>query len=78
MSFKYISYLELWQPFCSMEQNYLCFLVEGEMRNNSVNHFEFGPVVQMLFKISYLELWRPSCSVERNHLCIFQHSCEVN
>ena len=31
------------------------------MRNISVNHFEFGPVVQeMLFKdISYLEVWQP-------------------
>ena len=24
MSFKYISYLELWQPFCSADQNHLC------------------------------------------------------
>ena len=34
------------------------------------NYFEFGPVVQEIFKdISYLELWRPSCLVELNHLC---------
>ena len=26
MSFKDISYLELWQPLCSMEQNHLCNL----------------------------------------------------
>ena len=41
------------------------------MRNNSINYFEFGPVVQdMSFKnISYLELWRPFCSAEKNHLC---------
>ena len=24
MLFKVISYLELWQPFCSVEQNHLC------------------------------------------------------
>ena len=24
MSVKYISYLELWKPFCSAEQNHLC------------------------------------------------------
>ena len=27
MSFKDISYLELWHPFCSAEQNHLCNLV---------------------------------------------------
>ena len=40
------------------------------MRNNPVNYFEFGPMVQeeMLFKgISYLE---PFCSAELNRLCI--------
>ena len=43
------------------------------MRNNFVNYFEFGPVVQeMSFTdISYLELWQPLCSVEQNHLCNF-------
>ena len=28
-----ISYLELWQPFCSEERNHLCNLVENVMRN---------------------------------------------
>ena len=28
-SFKYISYLELWQTFCSPEQTHLCNLVRG-------------------------------------------------
>ena len=36
MAFKGISYLELWQLFCSAECNSLCILVEGIMRNNSV------------------------------------------
>ena len=35
MSFKYISYLELWWPFCSAEQNHLC--------NNS-NGGHSGPI----------------------------------
>ena len=29
MSIKYISYLELWQPFCSVEQNHLCNFGKG-------------------------------------------------
>ena len=32
-SFKDISYLELWQPFCSAEGNHLWNLVEGIMRD---------------------------------------------
>ena len=74
MSFKDIPDLVLWQPFCSAEPNNICaILVEGILRNNSVNLFEFGPVVQekSLKDISYLELWLLLCSVERNHLCNF-------
>ena len=43
------------------------------MMNNSVNYYEFGPVVQeMSFEdIFYLELWWPLCSAEQNHLCNF-------
>ena len=29
MPFKGISYLELWQPFCSAEHNHLCNFVRG-------------------------------------------------
>ena len=120
MAFKRISYLELWQPFWSVERNYLsnscrrhheeqlyeiilnldqwfrryrlkifliwssgspfvqqsgticAILVEGIIKYNSVNDFEFGLVVQEMPKdIFYLELWRPFCSAERNHLCNF-------
>ena len=39
MSFKGISYYELWQPFCLAEWNHLSNLVEGIMRNNSVKLF---------------------------------------
>ena len=69
-----ISYLELWQPSCSVERNHLCNLVEGIMGNIHVKlFFKFGPMVQeMSFKdISYLELWQPLCSVEWNHLFNF-------
>ena len=39
MLFKGISYLELWQPFCSAERTICAILVEGIMRNNSVKLF---------------------------------------
>ena len=71
MSFKDISYLEVWQPPRSVDRTICGILVEGIMRKNSVKYFEFGPVVQkeMPFKyISYLELWWIICSAEKNHL----------
>ena len=37
MPFKDISYLELWQPFCSAEQNHLCNFGRGQY----VKFFEF-------------------------------------
>ena len=37
--FKDISYLELWQPLCSVEQSHLCILVESIMRIYSVKLF---------------------------------------
>ena len=72
MSLKDISYLELWQPLCSVEWTPVCnFGRRHHEAQFSEIVFEFGPVVQeMPFKgISYLELWRPFCSVEQNHLC---------
>ena len=55
------------------------------MRNNFVNYFEFGPVVQekIGLKNYYLEFLRSSCKRERNHLCNFErghhgeNSCET-
>ena len=41
MPFKDISYLELLQLFCSMEQTICAILVEYIMRNNSVKLFCF-------------------------------------
>ena len=73
MSFKDISYLELWWPFCSVELNRLCNFGRGYQEEQFCDFFfQFGPVVQeeMPFKgISYLELWLPFCSAEPNHLC---------
>ena len=39
MPFKGISYLEPWQPFCSMERNHMCNFGKGNMKNNSVKLF---------------------------------------
>ena len=81
MPFKGISYLELWQPFCSVEQNHLCNLgrqyYEEQFCEIILN---FG---QWFKNISYLKLWQPSCWVDWNNLCNFErghhgeHSCEV-
>ena len=57
MLFKGISDLELWQPFSSVEHNHLCNLVEGIMRNNSVNYFEFGSVVQEKMSFKRFLIW---------------------
>ena len=75
LSFKDISYLVLWRPFCSVEQNHLCNFGEGHFEEQFLrNYFEFGPVVQEKMSLkgfSYLELLQPLCSVEQNHLCKF-------
>ena len=73
MLFKDISYLELWQPFCSAERNNLCNFGSGYLEEQ---YCEIILNLDLWFrrchlKISYLELWQPSCSVEQNHLCIF-------
>ena len=74
MLFKDISYLELWQPSCSVEWNHLCNYSRG------YNKEQFCEIIlnldqwlrRELFKdISYLELWQPFCSAERYHLCNF-------
>ena len=53
MSFKDISCLELWRPFCLAMQTICAILVDDIMWNNSVKLFEFGPSVhdKMLLKI---------------------------
>ena len=78
ISFKDISYLELWWPLSSVERNHLCIFGRGNHEDTFLqNYFEFGPVIpeetfglvlqEILF--FYLELWQPLCSVEQNHLC---------
>ena len=46
MPFKDISYLALWQSFCSAEQNHLCYFGSECFEEQFCdNYFEFGPVV---------------------------------
>ena len=61
-------------------------LVEGIMRNNSVNKFWFwtsGSRGYAFKRYFYLELWWPFCSAERNHMCNFgrrhhyEQYCEI-
>ena len=85
MLFKGISYLELWQPFCSTERKHLCNFGRGYYEDQLceiiLNLCQWFSTWRL--KISYLELLRPSCSVEQNHLCNFErghhgeHSREV-
>ena len=85
MSFKGISYLELWQPFCSAEHVHLCNFCRG--------HYE----EQFCKIILNLGHWFRKCCLkdflsralatllfgEAEHLCYFErghhgeHSCEV-
>ena len=47
MLFKDISYLELWWPLSSVEQNHLCNFGRGYYEETILrNYFEFGQVVQ--------------------------------
>ena len=84
MSFKDISYLAPWWPFCSAEWNHLCNFFRRYQEEQFCDFFEFGPVVQMSFKdISYLEPLQPCCSAKQNHLCNFgrgyqeEQFCEI-
>ena len=36
MFFKDISYLELWQPSCSVERNHLCYFCLNDIRRNNL------------------------------------------
>ena len=47
MSFKDISYLQLWPPFCLVEQNHSCKFRRGHYEEHFCKkYFEFRPVVQ--------------------------------
>ena len=59
MSFKDISYLELWQPLFQRSKTIRAILLEDFMRKKTGNYFEFGPVVKeekSFEDISYLKL----------------------
>ena len=86
MSFKDISYLELWQSLCSMEWNHLYNFGRVHHEEQFCEIIFIWTVVQeaMPFKdITYLELWKPLCPVDRNHLCNFdrrhheEQFCEI-
>ena len=53
-SLKDISYLELWQPFCSAEQNHLCNFGRGCYEEQFC---EFGPVGQEEMSFKRFLIW---------------------
>ena len=85
MLFKGISYLELWQPFCSTEHKHLCNFGRG--------YYEDQLCEIILNLCQWFRTWRLKdflsgtlaalLLVEQNHLCNFErghhgeHSCEV-
>ena len=76
MLFKDISYLELWQPLCSGDQNHLCNYARRyheevfcEIILNLDQRFRRKCRFKVFF--FYMELWQPFCSEECNHLCYF-------
>ena len=88
MLFKGISYLELWQPFCSAECDHMCKFCRGyyeEQFCEILLNFGKWIIGRCCLKCFYLKLWQPSCLVERNHLiiCNFEtgyhgeHPCEL-
>ena len=73
MLFKYISYLELWWPFCSEEQNHLCNFGRG---NHEEQFCEIILKMDHWFRRCCLKDFlsgalAASCSVEGNHLYNF-------
>ena len=70
MSIRYISYLELWQPLRSLDQNHLNNFGRGFCE--IILNLDQWLRRRCRFKnISYLELWWPFCSAELSHLCNF-------
>ena len=58
MSFKDISYLELWQPLCSVDWNHVCNI--GRRHHEEQSCEIILNLDEMLFKgISYLEHGKP-------------------
>ena len=69
MSFKIIYYLELWLPFRSVEQSYLCNFGRGQYEEQFcefiLNSGQWFSKRCGLKDFYFLELWRPSWSVEQ-------------
>ena len=86
MSFKAITYLELWWPLRSEELAYLCNV---GIKHNTEHFCEFILKLDVLFrrrrlyKIILNGFLAAFCSAERNHLCNFgrvhygEHSFEI-
>ena len=56
--FKGVSYLELWQSFCSAELNHLSNFGRGYYSEQFCeNYFEFGPVVQEDMSFKRFLIW---------------------
>ena len=78
--FEKISYLELWQPSCSVERNHLCNFERGHHGEHSC---EVLLNLDQWFRRCHLKtflIWSSGgpfvqrsafCSAERNHLCFF-------
>ena len=75
MLFKGISYLELWQPFCSVEHNYLCDFGRRYYEEQFCEIFmKLGQWFRRRFRLKdFLSgVLEASCCVERNNLCNFE------
>ena len=62
MSFKDISYLDLWQPLCSADLNHL---YNFGRRLSWGNYFEFGPVVPEEMSFKGIFIWSAGGSFVR-------------
>ena len=85
MSFEDISYRNSGGHFVRQSRTFCASLVEGIRKKNSVNFFEFEPVVQEEMSFKIFLLWSSgSPSVWSGTICallkediIGEHSCEV-
>ena len=72
MSFKDISFLELWQPIRSADQNHLCNFGRRYYEEQFVKLFWIWTSASEechLNVFSYLDIWQPFCLAECNHIC---------
>ena len=85
MLFKYISYLQLWWPFCSAKLDHLGNFGRGSIRNICEIILNLDQWFRRKYCLNtfYLQLWQPFCSLEQKHLDNFgrgpqeEHLCEV-